>query len=63
MVVYDTARQLAEELKSSDEYRAYAAARETAMANETTRALVAEYHSALIVFSVTDAVPYVAVER
>lgn len=44
MVVYDTARQLAEELKSSDEYRTYTAARETALANETTRTLVAEYH-------------------
>lgn len=44
MVVYDTARKLAEELKSSEEYREYSATRERATANETTKTLIAEYH-------------------
>lgn len=44
MVVYDTARKLAEELKASEEYREYEKTREVAMANDTTKALVAEYH-------------------
>lgn len=44
MVVYDTARKLASELKASEEYQAYDKAREAAMANDTTKALIAEYH-------------------
>lgn len=42
-MVYDTAKQLADELKSSGEYAEYAAARERAMENGTTRSLIEEY--------------------
>ena len=43
-MVYDTARTLAAELKASDEYQEYEKTREAAMANDTTKALIAEYH-------------------
>ena len=43
-MVYDTVNQLAEELKGSDEYTAFAAARDRAMENDTTKALIQEYH-------------------
>jgi hypothetical protein len=43
-MVYDTAHKLAEELKASEEYVTYAAAREQAMENATTRALIDEYN-------------------
>lgn len=43
-MVYDTARQLARELKDSPEYAAFEAARERAAENENTRALLDEYH-------------------
>lgn len=42
-MVFDTARQLAHELKSSEEYAAFRAARERAEANDSTRALLHEY--------------------
>jgi len=43
-MVYDTAKQLAAELQSSDEYRAYTAAKERAMESGTTRTLIEEYN-------------------
>lgn len=43
-MVYDTAKKLADELKASDEYRAYAEAKARAIENETTRTLIDEYH-------------------
>lgn len=43
-MVYDTARALAAELKTSEEYKTYQQTREAAMANDTTKALIAEYH-------------------
>ena len=43
-MVYDTAKTLARELQESQEYRAYRDAKETAMENESTRALLKEYH-------------------
>lgn len=43
-MVYDTARRLAQEMKDSEEYRTYAAAKERALENETTKQLVKEYH-------------------
>lgn len=43
-MVYDTAKQLAAELKASEEYRVYAEAKERATENETTRTLIDEYH-------------------
>ena len=42
-MVYDQARTLAAELKASEEYRVYHAAKERAYANESTRALLGEY--------------------
>lgn len=42
-MIYDHARALAAELKASDEYLAYKEAKERAFANESTRALLAEY--------------------
>ncbi len=44
-MVYDTAKRLAEELRSSDEYRAYTEAKARAMESSTTRALIEEYGS------------------
>ena len=43
-MVYDTANRLAEELKTSEEYREYAAAKTRAMENSTTRSLIEEYN-------------------
>lgn len=43
-MIYDNARRLAEELKNSEEYCAYCAAKERAFANESTRNLIGEYH-------------------
>ncbi|MDO4573286.1 MAG: YlbF family regulator [Clostridia bacterium] len=43
-MVYDTAKRLAEELKASGEYLAFSEARERATENDTTRALIEEYH-------------------
>ena len=43
-MVYDTAKQLARELQESQEYAAYRDAKERAYENESTRALINEYH-------------------
>ncbi|MCE5235517.1 MAG: YlbF family regulator [Clostridiaceae bacterium] len=43
-MIYDKARELASLLKNSDEYKAYLGLKETATANETTKALIKEYH-------------------
>lgn len=43
-MVYDTAKLLANELKNSVEYREFAAAKERAMENDTTRSLIEEYN-------------------
>lgn len=43
-MVYDTAKKLAEELRGSEEYRAYISAKERAMESNTTRALIEEYN-------------------
>lgn len=43
-MVYDSAKLLAAELKNSIEYREYAAAKEKAMQNDTTRSLIEEYN-------------------
>ena len=43
-MVYDTAKLLANELKNSVEYREYAAAKERAMENASTRSLIEEYN-------------------
>ena len=43
-MVYDTAKRLADELKSSEEYREYHAIKARAMENKTTRALIEEYN-------------------
>lgn len=43
-MVYDTAKQLAAELKNSIEYKEYNAAKERAMQNATTRSLIEEYN-------------------
>ncbi len=42
-MVYDKANELARELGSCEEYKAYRAAREKAYASETTKALLKEY--------------------
>ena len=41
---YDTAKQLANELKNSEEYRAYTVVKARALENKTTRALIDEYN-------------------
>ena len=43
-MVYNTLDALIAEIRSSDEYREFAAARERAMANSDTRALLHQYH-------------------
>lgn len=43
-MVYDTARALAAELKSSEEYRSFQSLRDRALQNETTKGLLKEYH-------------------
>lgn len=44
MMIYDTARELAKELKNSEEYRTFVETRDKAMANDTTKALIRELH-------------------
>ena len=44
-MVYDKARELAKMLASSEEYKAYQDAQARAFANETTKALLKEYHA------------------
>ena len=43
-MVYDTANQLAKELKQSEEYRTFKKLREQVTENDTTKSLLAEYH-------------------
>ncbi|MEA5058845.1 MAG: YlbF family regulator [Clostridia bacterium] len=43
-MVYDTARQLAQEIAESREYKDYKQAKEKATANETTAGLLKQYH-------------------
>lgn len=43
-MVYDTAKQLANEMKNSEEYRTYSAVKARALENTTTRALIEEYN-------------------
>ncbi|MDD3401127.1 MAG: YlbF family regulator [Eubacteriales bacterium] len=43
-MVYDHARALANDLRTSEEYEKYKTAKEAAYANESTKNLIAEYH-------------------
>ncbi len=43
-MVYDKANELAKDIQASDEYKAYTAAKDKAMQNETTVSLLKEYH-------------------
>ena len=43
-MVYDTAKLLAQELKSSQEYREYERAKEIALEDAATKTLIDEYH-------------------
>jgi cell fate (sporulation/competence/biofilm development) regulator YlbF (YheA/YmcA/DUF963 family) len=43
-MIYDKARELATLLKNSEEYKKYTSLKETATANDTTKALIKEYH-------------------
>lgn len=43
-MVYDNAKKLAEDLRNSEEYRAYVAAKEAAFQNSSTENLIHEYH-------------------
>lgn len=43
-MIYDKARELAALLSNSPEYKAYKASREIAMENETTKALISQFH-------------------
>lgn len=43
-MIYDKARELAALLSDSPEYRAYKASRDIAMENETTKALITQFH-------------------
>ena len=43
-MVYDTAKLLANELKSSEEYRTYHACKARALENKTTKTLIEEYN-------------------
>ncbi len=43
-MIYDKARELAGMLKNSDEYKTYSELKEKTTANETTKALIKEYH-------------------
>ncbi|MDR0840311.1 MAG: YlbF family regulator [Christensenellaceae bacterium] len=43
-MVYDKARELAKEIADSEEHAAYKQAKEKAMANATTAALIKQYH-------------------
>lgn len=44
-MVYDKARELAKLLSTSDEYASYKNAKERAFENDTTKALLNEYHA------------------
>lgn len=43
-MVYDKARELARDISGSPEYTEYKKLREAAMANETTKGLIQQYH-------------------
>ena len=43
-MVYETARRLAAELRGSEEYQSYNAAKERALENDATKSLLEEYH-------------------
>ncbi|MEG1547650.1 MAG: YlbF family regulator [Clostridia bacterium] len=43
-MVYDKARELAKLLSESEEFKTYRESRDKAMANDTTKALIKEYH-------------------
>lgn len=43
-MVYDVAKELARQMRQSEEYVAYEKAKELATENDTTRALIDEYH-------------------
>lgn len=43
-MIYNKARELAKLLSQSEEYTTYKALKEKAMENETTKALISEYH-------------------
>ena len=43
-MIYDKANELAAMLKNSEEYKSYTELKEKATANETTKALIKEYH-------------------
>lgn len=43
-MIYDNAKKLADEMRASDEYRAYREARDRAFGNESTRSLLGEYY-------------------
>lgn len=43
-MIYDKARELATLLKNSEEYKKYTSLKEAATANDTTKALIKEYH-------------------
>lgn len=44
MVIYDKARELSRLMAESGEYKAYKETREKAFQNDTTKALIKEYH-------------------
>jgi cell fate (sporulation/competence/biofilm development) regulator YlbF (YheA/YmcA/DUF963 family) len=43
-MVYECAKRLAAELRSSEEYRSYSVAKEKALENDATKTLLEEYH-------------------
>lgn len=43
-MIYDKARELAKDIQESDEYRCFVQSRDTAMENETTKALIKQLH-------------------
>lgn len=43
-MVYDKANELAQDIRNSEEYREYRAAKEKAFENQTTASLIKEYH-------------------
>lgn len=43
-MIYDNAKKLAEEMRNSEEYRSYRAARDRAYSNESTKNLIGEFH-------------------
>lgn len=45
MTIEDKARDLANELRTCEEYKTYKESKERAFASETTRALIKEYHT------------------